>query len=277
MADEDRGNDGPSLELPSFGLGRRKRKRSDSGDADATAPAAPAAPEPEPQPAPEPPATTTMPAEGRTGDDTPIAVTPPAARKSVEQAPEPPAQQAPPFFADEAPGAPLAPPPVTAEHSPEGATPTRRGKPAKPAKPAKREKPARARRQRSLPTVGGTVAAVITGLLIGVITVGLTWASQRLCEVVRGTSSCGGPGFFLLVAIMVAMVVLGAALLRAWGVSDPGSTSFLAVGLLAVVALLFLVDVLFNWWMIIVIPGVSVATFALSQWVTTTFIDPAEH
>jgi hypothetical protein len=72
-------------------------------------------------------------------------------------------------------------------------------------------------------------------------------------------------------------VVLGAALLRAWGVSDPGSTSFLAVGLLAVVALLFLVDVLFNWWMIIVIPGVSVATFALSQWVTTTFIDPAEH
>ncbi len=249
MADEDRGNDGPSLELPSFGLGRRKRKRSDSGDADATAPAAPASPEPEPQPAPEPPATTTMPVEGRPEDDTPTVVTPPPARKSVEPAPEPPAQQA-----------------------PEGATPTRRrGRPAKPAKPA------RARRQRSLPTVGGTVAAVITGLLVGVITVGLTWASQRLCEVVRGTSSCGGPGFFLLVAIMIAMVVLGAALLRAWGVSDPGSTSFLAVGLLAVVALLFLVDVLFNWWMIIVIPGVSVATFALSQWVTTTFIDPAEH
>ena len=38
---------------------------------------------------------------------------------------------------------------------------------------------------------------------------------------------------------------------------DPGSTSFLAVGLLAVVALLFLVDVLFDWWMIIVIPVVS--------------------
>ncbi len=118
--------------------------------------------------------------------------------------------------------------------------------------------------------------AVITGVLVGIITVGLTWASQRMCEVVRGTSSCGGPGFFLLVAIMVAMVLLGAALLRAWGVSDPGSTSFLAVGLLAVVALLFLVDVLFSWWMIIVIPAVAVATFALSHWVTTSYGDAAE-
>ncbi len=58
-----------------------------------------------------------------------------------------------------------------------------------------------------------------------------------------------------------------------FGVPDPGSTSFLAVGLLTVVALLFLVDLLFNWWMIIVIPCVTLLTFALSRWVTTSFAD----
>ncbi|GAB3762166.1 hypothetical protein GCM10027600_05520 [Nocardioides ginsengisegetis] len=130
--------------------------------------------------------------------------------------------------------------------------------------------------RRTLPAVGGMTAAVLTGLLVGVITVGLTWASLHLCEVAKGTSSCGGPGFLLLLAIMIAMVFLGSLLLRAFGVTDPGSTSFLAVGLLAVLALLFLVDVLFNWWMIIVIPVFSVLTFALAHWVTTAFIEPAD-
>ena len=78
-------------------------------------------------------------------------------------------------------------------------------------------------------------AAIVTGLLVGVLTVGLTGASQRLCEVLQGTSSCGNPGFILLVAIMIAMVFLGSALLRAFRVPDPGSTSFLAVGLTALV------------------------------------------
>jgi membrane protein implicated in regulation of membrane protease activity len=72
------------------------------------------------------------------------------------------------------------------------------------------------------------------------------------------------------------MIYLGGALLKAFRVPDPGSTSFLAVGLLAVVALLFLVDVLFSWSMIIVIPVVAMATYALAHWVTTAFVEPAE-
>ncbi len=137
-------------------------------------------------------------------------------------------------------------------------------------------RPSRSGSLRLARPIGGIPAAIVTGLLVGVLTVGLTSASLRLCEVLQGTSSCGGPGLFLLLAIMIAMIFLGAALLRAWGLPDPGSTSFLAVGLLAVVALLFLVDLLFNWWMIIVIPLVAMATFTLSHWVTATFIEPAE-
>ena len=110
------------------------------------------------------------------------------------------------------------------------------------------------------------------------ITVGLTWASLRLCEAVRGTSSCGGPGYLLLLGILVAMILLGTAPAQGAGACpDPGSTSFLAVGLLAVLALLFLVGVLFHWWMILVIPACSALTFAAAHWVTTTFVEPDDR
>ncbi len=115
------------------------------------------------------------------------------------------------------------------------------------------------------------------GLVVGLLVVLLTAGSLRLCESVRGVSTCGGgPGFTLLVAVMVAMVLLGGTLLRLARVPDPMSTSFLAVGLTCVLSLLFLVDVLQEWWMVIVIPVMTVATFLLSHWVTTSVIEPAE-
>ena len=42
---------------------------------------------------------------------------------------------------------------------------------------------------------------------------------------------------------------------------DPGSTSLLAVGLLAVVVLVFLLDSLDEWWTVIVIPVVGALTY----------------
>ncbi len=126
-------------------------------------------------------------------------------------------------------------------------------------------------------SLDGRVAAALTGLVIGLLVVVLTVGSLQVCEAVRGVSTCGGgPGFVLLVAVMVAMVLLGGTLLRLAGVPDPMSTSFLAVGLTCVLSLLFLVDVLEEWWMIIVIPLVTVGTFLLSHWVTTSVIEPAE-
>ena len=94
-----------------------------------------------------------------------------------------------------------------------------------------------------------------------------------MCEHFQGTDSCGGPGFFLLLAILVLVVVVGTLILKVCKVGEAGSTSFLAVGLTSVIALLFLVDQLFEWWMVIAIPLVSVATYLLSHWVTSTFID----
>ena len=116
----------------------------------------------------------------------------------------------------------------------------------------------------------GPTAALLTGAVIGVLAVLATYGSLRLCDLATGTPSCGRPGLLLLAALLIALAYLGGGLLRRFGVEAPGSTSILAVGLLAVVAMLFLIDVLFAWWMVLVIPPVSMATYALAWWVTNT-------
>ena len=251
MADEDR-NDGPSLELPSFSLRRRKRKKAPATDteADPAPQQATAEPAPEPASAPEPePASTPAPR--------------PATEPEPEPEPEPSRQPEPaatpataerPAFVETSTAATA----VAAEEDRAAAEPaTRETKPRRPLRVG----------------LGAVPGAILTGVIVGLVTVGLTWGALEACEVVRGASSCGGTGLFVLLLILVAMIFLGAALLRLFGVADPGSTSFLAIGLLAVVALLFLVDLLFNWWMIIVIPCVTLLTYTLSSWVTTSFAD----
>ncbi|SDN58245.1 hypothetical protein SAMN05192576_2450 [Nocardioides szechwanensis] len=113
-------------------------------------------------------------------------------------------------------------------------------------------------------------------MVVGLALVGATAGALRGCEAVQNTSTCGSAGFPLLVVIVVLMIVLGSVLLRMFEVPDPGSTSFLAVGLVSVVALLFFIEVIDAWWMIIAIPAVSVLAYLLSHWVTTTFIEPVE-
>ena len=225
MADQER-EDGPSLELPSFGFGRKRRQQPDEPadeptDEARTMPAVPATPAPSP---------------------TQKSAQKPAKKEPARRQPPAPAPAAVPA------AAPLPGPVETREPEP-------------------------AVSRRGLPALPGRTAALITGLLVGVVIVGLTRGAFQLCQVLQGTSSCGNPGYLLLVAILVATVLLGAMLLRAWEVPDATSTSLLAVGLLAVFALVFLVDALFSWSMIIVIPVVCAATYALSHAVTASITE----
>jgi|tagenome__1003787_1003787.scaffolds.fasta_scaffold20882585_3 hypothetical protein len=238
---EDRDKDTPSLEPPS--LFRRKKKAQEPETPAETAPETP--PEPAREPAPEPLA--------------PLVEAEPAAPVAPPLAPlseaAPPLDDSPTTIFDD-----------TTEPTPaEAPAPVVTGEAEVPNEP----KPPRE------PWLGGTPAAAVTGLFVGALIVAATAGSLRICTAVKGTSSCGGQGFFLLVAILIVAVLVGAALLRGAGVPEPGSTSFLAVGLLSVIALLFLVGSIFEWWMVIVIPLASVATFLLSYWVTATFVDPA--
>ncbi len=257
MPDEDQR---PSLEPPRL-FGRKKKARSNvEPERDEEPTAAIPVPEPEPTPVPQPepvpepepipepePAPEPEPSPAPLPDDVgPAAEELPAARTLVTGAP---------LFVDEA-------------------TPDEDVEDDQQPEPARR---ARSLRVPSGPLLTGYPASAVTGLIVGALMVGLTVAVLRGCEAIRGTSTCGGPGLLLLVIILVILVIVGQALLRAFRVPDPGSTSFLAVGLMAVVALLFLIDVILDWQMLIVIPLVGVATFLLSHWVTTAFVEQADR
>ncbi len=124
-----------------------------------------------------------------------------------------------------------------------------------------------------LPRVPGYVAAVVTGILMGLSGVVLAWVSAQGCEAVRGVGSCGGFGLFALIVILGIEVLLGAALLKAWRVVDPVSTSFLGVGLVAVIVMLFFLDSIESRWMLLVIPVLTALTYLGSWWVTETLIE----
>lgn len=125
-----------------------------------------------------------------------------------------------------------------------------------------------------LPAINPLVAAILTGAFSGLAAVLLAFGAARGCEQVRSTDSCGGGlGLLALVVILALEVVIGANLLKAWRISDPFSTSFLGVGLVATLAMLIFLNDLNSSWMLLVIPLMTAAAFALSWWVTVRFID----
>ena len=135
--------------------------------------------------------------------------------------------------------------------------------------------PRRTRRTRpSVELPSGWPAVVATGLLVGLVVVGLTWVSLRTCEAVQGTTSCGTAGYPMLGLVLVLAVLAGGTLLRLAQVPDPVSTSLLAVGCAAVIALVFLIDHLDRPAMVVVIPVICTATFAGAHWLTTAVIEP---
>jgi hypothetical protein len=129
------------------------------------------------------------------------------------------------------------------------------------------------RRARIAPPVTGLPAALLVGLLVGLLAVAYSWLTGVGCEAVRGTSACGGAaGLPLLLAGLVLLVWVGALLLRSFGVADPGSTSILAVGVLSVLVMLFLLDALDQWWAFVAVPMLAVAGYGLSWWVTASVV-----
>ncbi len=282
MADDDSGTDSPSLEPPSLGLGFWRRKKQSSEDEPSDGPpetVAVEAPDSAVRTDEAPPASAASPAS-------PAPPAPAPARPSAPVVRQEERQQGRPLFADEAqpervgaaamtPPGPAAPPPAPGpEPAPTAVQPIA----STDAEPGVTGESAATSWTERIPVFAGRQAAAVTGLLVGLLVVAITAGVMRGCEVVRGTSTCGGgPGFLLLVATMIVSIYAGALLLRLWGEPEPGSTSFLAVSLVAVASLLFFINVLLSWWMVVVVPLTSVGAFLLSHWVTTTYIDPREY
>jgi hypothetical protein len=176
-----------------------------------------------------------------------------------------------PVAEDDAPAAPV----VEERRGPalveEGRSPV--SKPPEPEPPAG---PVEAPRPPRGPLLSPLPAAILTGAVVGLVTVGLVWLTLRGCSSLRGTSSCGGLGVVVLLAIFVVVVLAGRALLGILGVPDAGSTSFLAMAVVAVVALLFVKD-LESTTSAGVLAVVTALAFGVSQWVTSSFTEPGDR
>lgn len=136
--------------------------------------------------------------------------------------------------------------------------------------------PAHERGPRRLPAVPvrGLPAASLTGVVVGGLAVLLAWLAGVGCEAVRGTSACGGgPGLLILLVVLVVLTWAGSVLLRMLAVPHAGSTSLLAVGILAVLVLVFLLGSLDEAWAIVAVPTASALSYAASWWVTTAASD----
>ncbi len=127
-----------------------------------------------------------------------------------------------------------------------------------------------------LPALGGRTASALIGAVIGFGLVLSTAGVLRGCDAIRGTKSCGGAGGFVLLVVLVALAIYaGAMLLRAFGIPDPGSTSFLAVGVVVVLSMVVFIDSLLDWWMFLLIPAMSAGAYVLSHYITTAVVEPA--
>lgn len=124
------------------------------------------------------------------------------------------------------------------------------------------------RRRFRFPSPPAPVAAAIAGAVSGLVAVLLVLLAERGCDMVRGRPSCGGVGLFLLIAIVVICLLLGALLMRLLHVRDPGLVAFFGVSLATMFIMVFLIDRVFSGWMILVVPLLAAATFALSALLT---------
>jgi hypothetical protein len=67
----------------------------------------------------------------------------------------------------------------------------------------------------------GFASAVLTGALSGLLLVGSVKLALHGCDALRGTDSCGGPGFFLLLVILILLTALATRVLRLLGRHRP--------------------------------------------------------
>lgn len=299
MADEpETSGQEPNLELPPLlGFGRKKKgRKADATQADSVAPPrgglAPAAEKAKrPPPVPPPSAGTASVSQPATGGPETWARSEPEP-VSQPAITEPPATEPPPRETSNEQTAVFA---AQGIESGSGAEPRSGSSPAaheassevqvdepvgRPTEEPARD-PAAERRFRDgtamqLPVIDPRIAAVLTGAVVGLVGVVLAFLAGRGCEAVRGVGSCGGIGLFALLLIVAIEVLIGAALLKAWRLYDPVSTSFLGSGLMVVFALLFLLRSLDSVWMVLVIPAVTAITFLISWWVTTSFIEGSD-
>jgi hypothetical protein len=131
-------------------------------------------------------------------------------------------------------------------------------------------------RPRTQVPVSPAVGAAGSGCLVGIGAVVLVALGVRACDAWRDTTSCGGPGLLMLVAIVVALVLLGSVLLAYVHVPHPVLVSLLGVTLAALTILFGFVEDTSSVWMWLVMPLLGAGSFALGHLVLSTAAKPED-
>lgn len=132
----------------------------------------------------------------------------------------------------------------------------------------------RAVRDWRIPRLPALPAALITGAVVGLVTVGLTLAALALFSELRGVSSGGGRwGTLTFVVVAFVAFVLGELLLSAFGSAQPRLISFLGVVLTIVAILALFLEIAETRWALILVPATAAITYAVAHWL----LDLAEN
>ena len=111
-----------------------------------------------------------------------------------------------------------------------------------------------------------------SGALAGLTAAGLYYLAGLGCSWLRGPGGCGGIGLLSTIVLLLASGFVGATPLWLLRQRDPFATSYLGIGLMAVVVMLTVMRQLDSVWMIAIIPTLTAVCYMVSWWLTSIIV-----
>lgn len=121
-----------------------------------------------------------------------------------------------------------------------------------------------------VPHIDPRLASVVTGLVVGLLSVGLGLVALEIFNDVRGVASGGKQwGSLTFVVVTFVAIIIGDLLLTAFGTARAGIISFLGV-VLAIVAILgIFLDMADDNRALVLVPVLGALTYLVSHWLIT--------
>lgn len=121
-----------------------------------------------------------------------------------------------------------------------------------------------------VPHLDPRLAAVVTGLVVGLVSVGLGLIALEIFNDVRGVASGGGRwGTLTFVVVTFIAIVIGDLLLTAFGTARPGLISFLAVVLTIVALLGVFLEMADDRRALVLVPALGAVAYFIAHWLIT--------
>lgn len=118
-----------------------------------------------------------------------------------------------------------------------------------------------------LPRIDAVPASLITGVVVGLLAVGLGVGALHLFTWLRGVASGGGTwGSLTFVVVGFVAFLVGELLLQGFGVANPRLTSFLGVAITVVLILAVFLEESDTRMAFLVVPAVAATAYTIGHW-----------